>query len=606
MTEYKLLIVDDEPQLLSQVVELLDSEYQVSVARDGQTALELTEREPPDLILLDIIMPEMDGYEVCRRLKQNPGTQDIAVIFLSTKDDPGAEAYGIELGATDYLSKPISPPLLLARVRNILKLKTSLDDLKKVRSDAEVANRAKSFFLANMGHELRTPLNAILGFSSLLRKETQLSLEQIDKLDIINRSGEHLLSLINDVLEMSRIEAGRIALEISPFDLHNMVRDIADMMYERAYNKGLQLIIDPSSEFPRYIKGDEARLRQIMINLVGNAVKYTQEGSITMRLGIRQNTKAHLVIEIKDTGSGISVADQEHIFEPFKRLDEQNNYQGSGLGLTITRQFVLMMEGSITLESTLGKGSVFRVDLPLEEVREMDFRATPIAQEEGEVTGLMPNQPDYRILIVEDQFESQLLLKKLMEYLGLPVKVAENGQQCIEIFKSWQPHLIWMDIRMPVTDGMETTRAIRQLPGGKDVKIVAVTASALVEQRMEMLNAGMDDFINKPYRFNEIYHCLSQLLGVKYLYAKQSSPETTLPLTASMMAVLPPALRREFREALESLEEESINAVIQQVAAYDVDLQHRLSRLADNYNYPVILKALDIDTAEGSETWERA
>jgi signal transduction histidine kinase/DNA-binding response OmpR family regulator len=486
----------------------------------------------------------------------------------------------------------------LRRYKDQLEEKVQLRtvDLVLARNAAEAANKAKSVFLSSMSHELRTPLNAILGFSNMMRKDPLLLQEQRENLDIINRSGEHLLTLINDVLEMAKIEAGRVQLESAPFDLGGLVRDVTDMMHMRAQEKGLQLLVDQSSEFPRYIKGDEARVRQVLINLLGNAVKFTQQGGVTVRFGMKPHaTPPRLLIEVEDSGIGIKPEDQQRIFEPFVQLGQTAAQTGTGLGLTITRQFVQLMGGAISVESTPGVGSTFRVELPLEKADAADV-LKPESVARGDIVGLAPGQPEYRILIVEDQLENQLLLARLMQSVGFPVKVAENGEQGVQLFQSWQPHLIWMDRRMPVMDGLEATRRIRELPGGTEVKIVAVTASAFTEQRDEMLKAGMDDFVRKPYRFNEIYETLSKQLGVQYTYADADAlaaeEENDVVLTAQMLAALPQDMRRELHDALESLENERISAVIGQVESHDVKLHKTLLQLAANYDYPAILKAL--------------
>jgi PAS domain S-box-containing protein len=471
------------------------------------------------------------------------------------------------------------------------------EELRLARDAAEAANQAKSKFLANMSHELRTPLNAILGFSQLMRLDRSLSASQQETLDIINNSGDHLLKLINDVLEIAKIEAGKLQLEIATFDLHGMVREVSEMMKLRAQQKGLQLEFDQSSVFPRHIKADEARLRQILVNLVSNAVKFTEQGGVTIRLRSKHNARHHLLIEVEDTGPGISAADQQRLFLPFEQLSGESSRGGTGLGLTIVHQFIKLMGGSVSLESKPGKGSLFRVELPLQEVDEKEISRL-VEQHHGTITGLAPGQSSHRILIAEDQRDNQLLLSKLMTDLGLEVKVAANGEQCIALFKQWQPDLIWMDWRMPVMDGEEATRQIRQLPGGDRVKIIAVTASALKEQEASLRAAGMDDYVSKPYRFDEVYDSLASQLGLKFLYRDDHPENDHHPsnLTPAILAGLDDELQTTLREAVASLDGNQIADIISRIAEIDPALARTLTNLADNYDYPTILQALDVAT----------
>jgi PAS domain S-box-containing protein len=466
-------------------------------------------------------------------------------------------------------------------------------ELVAARDAAEAANKAKSVFLANMSHELRTPLNAILGFSSLMSRDEELSDSQRENITIIIRSGEHLLNLINDVLEMAKIEAGRAQIEIIPFDLGSMVCDVIELMQLRCHEKGLTLELDQSSEFPRYIKGDQARLRQILLNLLSNAYKFTEKGGVILRLGVKGNHPQQVLIEVQDSGPGITAEDQKQLFKPFVQLMDGTTSQGTGLGLTITRQFVQMMGGTISLESEYGNGALFRVELPLQQVSEEEV-LTHQAKIGGEVIGLAPGQPAFRILIAEDQRDSQLLINRLMTNIGFETKLVENGEECVKRFMQWHPHLIWMDWRMPVMDGVEACRKIRKAPGGESVKIIAVTASAFKEEREEALSAGMDDLVRKPYHFDELYNCMAKHLGLKYLYAKSDVNEVpSTQVTSVQLKAVSSRQRSLLLNALKTLDSERVAAAIRDIAMSDAEVASSLDQLASDFNYPAMIEALE-------------
>jgi signal transduction histidine kinase/CheY-like chemotaxis protein len=393
-------------------------------------------------------------------------------------------------------------------------------EVVEARDQAQAASRAKSAFLATVSHELRSPLNTILLLSDPMSIDSGASEASREDLRLIQSSGMHLLHLIDDVLDSARIEAGQIVVENGPFELRDLIREIRELVQVRAEEKSLDLVLEETAGLPHVVQADRAKLRHILVNLIDNAIKYTDCGKVTLRVdaGSRDSTnRLRLRFEIADTGIGIATEDQERIFEPFTRLGDVAARKGTGLGLSITRQYVTAIGGAIRVESALGEGSRFWVSVPVELVADGDYNSEKT--QTPRIAGLAPGQPDYRVLIIDDRPDDRLVLRRLLEDAGFSVRTAETAESGIQIFQTWRPDFIWMDRRLPVMDGLEAVRRIRLLRGGRDVKISGVSASVFPSERDEMLAAGLDDFVRKPYLPNEIFDCMARHLSLRYRWS---------------------------------------------------------------------------------------
>jgi CheY-like chemotaxis protein/two-component sensor histidine kinase len=438
----------------------------------------------------------------------------------------------------------------------------------------------------------------VLGFSRLMKNDPGVPANQKENLDIIVRSGEHLLNLINNVLDISKIESGRVVLEESEADLYQLLHELQSVMGVRAAEKGLSFTLEQSPTLPRHVALDAGKLRQVLINLIGNATKYTEHGGLKLRANVvsrESPQRARLRFEVEDTGPGISEEDRQRIFFPFVQLGNRASAEaGTGLGLAISKQYVELMGGQIDVASEPGKGSVFHFEIP---VGVLPAAEIPAELGRGRVIGLAEGQPRFRLLIAEDQRENRLLLHKLFEPLGFALREALNGQEAVALFEAWHPDLIWMDIRMPVMDGLEAARRIKATEAGRRTKIVALTAHALEEEREPILAAGCDDVVRKPYREQELFEVMARHLGLKYLYEKagsQLSPAgSKAAIRPEQWAALPLELLTQLHQAAVELDTARTLALIGRITELDASIGSLLNDLATKLDYPHLLKLLE-------------
>ncbi|EME68653.1 PAS/PAC sensor hybrid histidine kinase, partial [Paramagnetospirillum caucaseum] len=457
---------------------------------------------------------------------------------------------------------------------------------------AEEANSAKSTFLANMSHELRTPLTSVIGFSQLMAEDMTLTEGQRRKLSTINRSGNHLLTLINDVLELSKIEAGGMHLEVRPTNIGDLIESVVEMMRPRAEHKGLQLTVR-TSDLPAGIAADATKLRQVLLNLLSNAVKFTERGRIGLEVAATDADpgKVRLDVAVSDSGIGISGEDQARIFEPFVQAGAANSHAGTGLGLGISRQYVRMMGGDLAVESWPKLGSLFRFSLVFETCAVPAEACTPA----GKVVGLEAGADAPRILVAEDNADIRVLLKTLLVPLGFTVMEAPDGAEAVAAVQSDSPDLIIMDWRMPVMDGVEATRRIRALTGIRQPRIVILTASAFEEQRLITLAAGADDFLRKPFEPDDLLALLERQLAVRFRRKESvwTPPQAAAALTPADVAALSAPVRGALAAAVQELSQAKLAEALASVALEHPDIASRVKGLMDGAKFRELWSMLE-------------
>jgi signal transduction histidine kinase len=617
--------------------------YTVRSTHTSRNAVQTIEEISPDLIIIDVRLPETGGIEVCRHLKAQERFRDTPIIFVDDIEGTAEKSRAFKTGGADWIVKPVEKWELLAKIETHLKLfymvksfasqknqgkpkgitdterqlmkqrdrleatvKKCTSQLTIAKEQSKAANITKNIFLSHMSHELRTPLNAILGFSRLMERDANLTEKQAEHLDLIHQSGVHLLNLINDVLAMAKTDAGIEALDMKVTDLPQFVERIAVMFKSRTVGRGLTFSLNMMPHMPRYVTCDERKLQQILTNLMANSLKHTQTGGIELKVwspdydskthnavSNKNNGKIKLSFEVRDSGKGIETDRLKTIFDPFFSEPKDGAAKtGTGLGLTVSRNFARLMGGDITAANRRGKGARVTVHITVE------LASNPPEQVHYRIAGIDSAKIGKRILVVDDNDTSRLLLSELLHDVGFAVKEAEDGRKAVALFFEWRPHLIFMDIRMPLMDGIAATKMIKATEAGRHIPIIALTAHTIEEERQKIIAAGCDAFIRKPFEERELFEVMAKQLNLAFILkrARKTHPPPSQPgphPSIEALAKLPPSVLEKIKQSSLVLDMEKTNACIDDILAENSTLGESLKSLATRFRYNDIFKLAD-------------
>ena len=533
-TTARILIIDDIVENVEVLGAVLAGQCEVQFATSGAEGLALVAQEPPDLILLDVMMPDMDGYAVCAALKGDPQTSGIPVIFVTAKNDAASESRALAAGAVDFIHKPINQEVVLARVNLHLALQSRESELRKLNEElehkvaertlalrdaltqAEGATRMKTDFLANMSHEIRTPMNAIIGMTHLILR-TELTARQRSYLRKIEASSHHLLGIINDVLDLSKIQAGKMRTEVVDFRLEQLIDNVVGLVAEKAADKGLELIVSIAPGTPELLQGDPLRLGQVLVNYANNAVKFTDRGEVEIGVAVQRITDQDVVLRftVRDTGIGIDEEQRKILFKDFEQADTSTTrrYGGTGLGLAIVSRLVLLMGGEYGMDSTPGQGSIFW------------FTATLGCREGLQSAPRVPEiMPPVRVLVVDDNASARQHMSEMLAHMSFSVASADCGDAALQAVQAAQandePHdVILLDWQMPGMSGVDVAQRIRQMNLSRQPHLCLVTAFGREHLFAEAKTQGIESLLVKPVRASVMFDHLMRVLGRSALTA---------------------------------------------------------------------------------------